>query len=243
MKPYEILLIAAVAFLALLYAYAKTPRGRGWVGETRVKWVIKKTKPGIRYVINDLRISAENGKTSQIDHVLICRNGIFVIETKNYSGRIYGNDNQLEWTQVLNYGRVKNKLYSPIKQNKTHIYHVSKALSEKLPIVSAVVFVQGNIRYIDSYDVYDLKGLKHLINTNYNTLTPEQMKRAYEDLLNANDSSVSTYQHIKNIQYMRENVSKNVCPRCGGKLIERQGKNGGFMGCSNYPKCRFTKQL
>jgi Restriction endonuclease len=32
------------------------------------------------------------------------------------------------------------------------------------------------------------------------------------------------------------------CPECGGKLIERNGKYGKFFGCSNFPKCRFTKK-
>ena len=55
-------------------------------------------------------LQLDNGKTSQIDHIVINSEGVFVIETKNYAGRIYGNDNQLEWTQVLVYGKVKNKL-------------------------------------------------------------------------------------------------------------------------------------
>lgn len=33
------------------------------------------------------------------------------------------------------------------------------------------------------------------------------------------------------------------CPECGGQLIERKGKHGIFYGCSNYPKCRYTKNL
>ena len=33
------------------------------------------------------------------------------------------------------------------------------------------------------------------------------------------------------------------CPQCGGNLVERKGKFGQFYGCSNYPKCRFTKQI
>jgi DNA topoisomerase I len=31
------------------------------------------------------------------------------------------------------------------------------------------------------------------------------------------------------------------CPRCGGNLVEREGKFGKFLGCRNYPKCKFTK--
>ena len=34
-----------------------------------------------------------------------------------------------------------------------------------------------------------------------------------------------------------------ICPKCGSKLIIRDGKNGKFIGCTNYPKCRFTKNI
>jgi len=33
------------------------------------------------------------------------------------------------------------------------------------------------------------------------------------------------------------------CEKCGGKLIKRNGKYGEFMGCSNYPKCTFSKKI
>ncbi len=35
-------------------------------------------------------------------------------------------------------------------------------------------------------------------------------------------------------------VGQNICPKCGGTLIERNGKFGSFYGCSNYPKCTYT---
>ncbi|MBR2303349.1 MAG: topoisomerase DNA-binding C4 zinc finger domain-containing protein, partial [Clostridia bacterium] len=35
-------------------------------------------------------------------------------------------------------------------------------------------------------------------------------------------------------------LKKNICPRCGGALTERDGKYGVFYGCSNFPKCKFT---
>jgi ssDNA-binding Zn-finger/Zn-ribbon topoisomerase 1 len=32
-----------------------------------------------------------------------------------------------------------------------------------------------------------------------------------------------------------------VCPRCGGELEEREGRHGSFIGCSEYPECRYTR--
>lgn len=46
------------------------------------------------------------------------------------------------------------------------------------------------------------------------------------------------------IAYMKNaNEDPTVCPRCGGKLVVRHGKYGTFMGCSNYPKCRYTREI
>ena len=46
----------------------------------------------------------------------------------------------------------------------------------------------------------------------------------------------------KNEVGKEEVVNDDICPSCGGKLVKREGKYGEFFGCSNYPKCRFTKK-
>lgn len=80
------------------------------------------------------------GKTSEIDILLIHENGLYVIESKNYSGWIFGSEEQLKWTQVLNKNN-KNRFYNPIKQNKTHINALSNYLKEdKTQFESFIVF-------------------------------------------------------------------------------------------------------
>ena len=118
--------------LGILAAVFQVPGVKGRVGELFVKLVVGKTKVNEQYVIHNLKLRIDTNKTSQIDHIVINRNGIFVIETKNYSGRIYGQESQQEWTQVLAYGKVKNRLYNPIKQNKSHVYHISNLLPAHL---------------------------------------------------------------------------------------------------------------
>lgn len=237
-------LIALILILAALSAFLKTPQGRGWLGEFKVKLVIGKTKPEVKYVINNLTLRIGDNKTSQIDHIVINKHGIFVIETKNYSGRIYGNETQLEWTQVLNYGKVKNKLYNPIKQNKTHLYHISNLLNRNLPLFSAIVFVQGNTQYINATDVYNLGELRRLLKSNTGEyLSSEKMEEAYKTLLNANDASITKREHIQNIHINQQSISNNICPRCGKALVLRKGKNCNFMGCKGYPQCKFTKNI
>ena len=235
-------LLGISCVLGLLLAFLQTPRGKGWIGEFWVNRVIGKTKEGEKYVINDLRLKVDDSKTSQIDHVLINTKGVFVIETKNYSGRIYGKEYQHEWTQVLNYGRVKNKFYNPIKQNKAHTYHLSNVISEEISLTSAVVFTQNNLKYIDSTGVYSLSGLRNLISSGETVLNAEQMDRIYNEINKANDRSVTLSEHVGNIENMQKNIESGICPRCGKELMLRHGKNGDFLGCAGYPKCKFTKK-
>lgn len=217
---------------------------KGILGERKVRRKVGKTKEGVQYVLNDVLFDTEN-KSCQIDHIVINENGVFVIETKNYSGRIYGTDGQHEWTQVLQYGKVKNKLYNPVKQNQTHIYELQKIIGKEVPIKSLIVFVQNNTKYINSKYVFSLNEIKKIINQpiSNTTLTAENMSGINNLILNIKNSSDTTNrQHVKNINRMKENIANNICPRCGGKLILKKSKYGDFYGCEHSPACKFTKK-
>lgn len=234
-----------IAIFACVFTFIiKTPKMKGIIGEHKVRKKIGKTKEGIKYVLNDVLFDTEN-KSCQIDHIVINQNGVFVIETKNYSGRIYGTDAQLEWTQVLQYGKVKNKLYNPVKQNQTHIYELKKVIGKDIPIKSLIVFTQNNIQYIKSESVYSLKKIKKAINQPITeiTLSSDEMKDIYNSILNLkNESNTTNRQHVKNINQMKKSIDNNICPRCNGNLILKNSKYGKFYGCENYPKCTFTKK-
>lgn len=38
-------------------------------------------------------------------------------------------------------------------------------------------------------------------------------------------------------------VREFYCPDCGSELVKRKGKNGEFLGCGNYPSCKYTSPL
>ena len=60
------------------------------------------------------------------------------------------------------------------------------------------------------------------------------------------DDDIEKYHNISINQYIREKnnlINQGICPRCRGKLVERNGKYGSFIGCSNYPNCKFTKDI
>lgn len=70
------------------------------------------------------------------------------------------------------------------------------------------------------------------------------MKRIYDLLVNIkNDKCVTSKEHVQNINKMLNGIDNNVCPRCGGSLVLRKSQKGDFMGCNNYPQCKFTKKV
>lgn len=106
--------ILIIILYVLKYIY---PRFKGSVGEETV--TVKLQELGDEYkVLNDLLIFSDN-KTHQIDNVIVSKYGIFVIETKNYGGKIVGKEKDKEWRQYI--GKRVNKLRNPIIQNHGHV--------------------------------------------------------------------------------------------------------------------------
>lgn len=238
-----------ISFIVLIIAFIilSLPSVKGRIGESKVNNVLESlTNKYGGYFIHDVIVKGDDGKTSQIDHIYICTRGVFVIETKNYAGRIYGSDNQKEWTQVLAYGNSKNKLYNPVMQNQTHIRRLDEALPKHLNMISVVVFVQGNIKYIESEHVYTLDGLKEAVEA-HNANYPDSKVEAIAHIIQSyKDNPVSTdKEHVARIKETQRDIEKGICPRCGGELVLRISKKDGkkFYGCSNYPNCKFTKPV
>ena len=65
------------------------------------------------------------------------------MKVKNYSGWIFGNENSLNWTQILPMRTGQSKktqFYNPVKQNNTHIRYLKKLIGSNIPIYSIIVF-------------------------------------------------------------------------------------------------------
>lgn len=92
-------------------------------------------------IFHDLYLKKNDTTYSQIDVVVATKVGIIVFEVKSYSGWLFGTGTQQQWTQVLNYGKEKNRFYNPILQNKNHIRYLKKQLpNENVPFFSVVIF-------------------------------------------------------------------------------------------------------
>ncbi len=238
MDPNAFIVIAIIVFVFVVILVPK--KSKGQKGEYEVSKTLGKNIDGRQYIINNIIIVNE-GKSSQIDHILIKKTGIFVIETKNYSGQIYGGENQREWTQVLQYGKVKNQFYNPIMQNKTHIYALSKVLVLKDCYFSIIVFPQAQLMTDVMPWVGNIGTMNNIINGQYREIfTSEEIFLIYQKLLDfKTNPRVSEKDHITSIRHMKRNINNNLCPRCGKPLVKRSSAYGTFYGCSAYPSCTF----
>ena len=112
----SILLFGAMFFL-VVRAFRMAIMGKGAYAEDRVARRLARL-PEEYHVFNDVYIRSNN-RSVQIDHIVISRYGVFVIETKNYKGWVYGSANAEHWTQNI-YGH-KYQLYNPTRQNSSHV--------------------------------------------------------------------------------------------------------------------------
>ncbi len=219
---------------------------KGKAGEYKVSHVLGGNIDGVQYVINDLLFRDKTGHSCQIDHIFINRHGIWVIETKNYAGMIYGDENRREWLQVLAYGKRKNKFYNPIKQNATHIFHLRGQLGIKYGFHNIVVFSnEANLSHVTAKNIYTFRNIGRIRNTETDiVLSSDEIKSYYEKLLLLQQQNeVTLTEHVDDIRKRKADIALGICPRCGKQLVVRQGKNGKFYGCSGYPNCKFTKKL
>jgi len=79
------------------------------------------------------------GTHCEIDLVWIHETGIYVFESKNISGQIYGDENSNQWCKILN-NRTKKQFYNPIFQNNGHINALKRILGNHYPYCSIIVF-------------------------------------------------------------------------------------------------------
>lgn len=120
---------------------------KGAVGEAKVALGSLLSLPRGRYTrFHDVTLPFPGG-TAQIDHVFVSRFGVFVIETKNWSGWIYGHARDTHWTQV--FPTRKERRWNPLRQNRRHVKAV-EAILAGLPLpagtVQSVVAFVGDAR-------------------------------------------------------------------------------------------------
>jgi hypothetical protein len=247
MKHY--LVIFLIVFFVLILWRIFRVKIKGTIGEKTISLILLFLDKSKYKVINNVVIEAA-GKTTQIDHIVISDFGIFVIETKNYKGWIFGSENSEYWTQVI-YKR-KEKLYNPIRQNLGHIRALKSCLKEyqNLEYISIIVFpsraeIKVNTKTDVIYSNRLIKTIKRYTNVN---LMEAEKDTIFHRIKTSNLIDIyKKRDHVKSIQQSiqrrRNSIKESKCPHCGGNLVKRSGKYGFFLGCSAYPRCKFTTNI
>lgn len=219
--------------------------------------------PDKYFVINDLLFRNDKGHTTQIDHIVVSPYGIFVIETKNISGNIYGSENVQKWTRYLRtwwYGVERTNELSfqnPIQQNQAHIEALKKVLRryEYVEPISLIAFspkAELHIQVENANITYWSQVRRFIKRYDKPILTIEETNRIYEHLRainikdkDARDKHVSqaSINQSMYVQRVKEALAQGKCPKCGGQLVKRNGRHGEFYGCSNYPTCKYTHPI
>lgn len=222
------------------------PVVKGAFGEAIVSGLLSRLPKDQYTVLHNVMLQTERG-TSQLDHVVVSLYGIFVIEVKNYAGWITGTENSSQWTQTIY--KKKSHFMNPIHQNYGHVKAMEALLQDpSIPIYPIVTFA-GDVKLKISVQKAKVVKYGYLTET-IKELSTEKVMDASRmgeivHLLQASniDSVANRKVHVDAINEKKEATKAGICPRCGGQLVERSGKYGKFMGCSNYPKCRYIEKL
>ena len=124
--------------------YDCTMNDSGFLGEYLIYEKLKfRESVGAKFLFNAY-LPTVNNKTTEVDVIMIDQYGIFVFESKNYSGWIFGNENSKQWCQCLKasrYDSQKEYFYNPIMQNKTHIKAIRHQIKQDwIPMYSIIAF-------------------------------------------------------------------------------------------------------
>ena len=183
-----------------------TPQSRGVFGEMIVSSIFDYRFFGEyeHYIVNDIILETPDGKTHQIDHVVIYRTGIFCIETKNIGGLIIGNQNQKMWKVYC--GKEPYEIYNPIKQNIKHVAVLSEFIQWEHDVHSVIVFTKSNKPKDCGENVLNLEELKDYVKSYHfeKEITSDEMKRVFSSLTTyKKESNITTEAHVRSTKKSR----------------------------------------
>lgn len=254
--------------LASAWTKHRMPAWKGACGERAVKK--KLTDLGDEYIVyHDLYVPNEEYGLTQIDHLVLSPYGLFVIETKHYSGWIFGNEKQKYWTQVIY--KKKQRMYNPVRQNYGHVQAIKTYLQEaEVPVHSIIAFSNSaELKFKEPFHTAQVVYFKQLPPTikaqDRQVVSAEDIKKMQLRInrltsLDKKEARSIKREHLRTVKakqrsHSARNSSKAdtespatavqvsngpACPKCGGNLIRKIGKYGSFTGCEEFPSCRYT---
>lgn len=169
--------------------FLKTILNKGNYGEFLTFCMLEKL--GESKILTNIYLPLNDG-TTEVDLLVVNCHGVFVFESKNYSGWIFGDEKNKMWTQTLKNGQ-KNKFFNPIWQNRAHISAIDAYLNKQYTnmFYSFIIFSERcrlkkitvtskNISVINRNML--TKEFKNLIDNTPPKLTEEQVNNIYNKL-------------------------------------------------------------
>jgi len=166
MRDFLILYVPPVIGMFILAGFLHArflefPKYRGWWGEYKVNFMLRLCLSGEYTVFaNAIYRGKESDETTQVDHIVVSRFGVFVLETKSLKGRIFTvPDAQQPWIQIV--GRRKYTVHNPLRQNYAHIKAIQRVIGLHSQKMHSYVVVAGSADFPDGLPerVYSIWGV------------------------------------------------------------------------------------
>ena len=272
----EGILILAIVGVIVLIAYFVLQSGpsqsTGANAEDTVAAIASKAlaKGLYGYVLQNVYVPRQDSGTSEIDVLLLSTKGIFVFESKDFAGWIFGRGNQKNWTVTLYAGKdwfgfkhtEKHHFYNPVRQNQSHIKTLRYYLDTPAPMYSVVVFsnrselksisdIPENVEVLQTSDLPYY--LRNVLESFSDVISEDKVDFMHAKLKQHVNVDIETeIEHLasigKRVEAKKAEAVQEKCPWCKSKLVIRTAKRGPnpgkqFYGCSNYPNCTYTRNI
>lgn len=253
--------------ILLVLAYLKSPSGKGSLGEALVNVSARLFLDKSTYhLIKNVTLPTEDG-TTQVDHIIVSPFGIFVIETKNYAGWIFGGVHQKVWTQKIY--RRSHQFQNPIHQNYKHVQTLKRLLDVEGSVIHSLIVFVGDSTFKTPMpdNVTKVSGYLRFIRAKTTRVLAEQ--QVIDIVGQIKDGRLqpsfrTNREHVRHVVELQAakavpsapaipapakitsvDAAIEICPKCGKSLVGRTVKRGAnmgatFVGCSGYPACRYV---
>ncbi len=221
------------------------------MGESLVKFFGRLRLPtDVYHRIHNVTLQTPDG-TTQIDHIFVSRFGIFVVETKNMRGWIFGGEHQAQWTQRIY--KKSFKFQNPLRQNYKHVKALEALLDVPPDTIHSVVVFAGNSTFKTPMPANVTKAggyIRYIKSFQTPVLTESEVQTVVNRIQSGRlEPTRETHrQHVQQLQARNKSTAERLCPRCGSRLVKRTSKRGAnagkeFWGCSAFPKCKVIQNI
>jgi len=234
----------------VLVVLLQSPWLKGATGEALVRLHARLRLPSGTYrSVHNVTLDTPNG-TTQIDHIIVSRFGIFVLETKHMKGWIFGSENDAHWTQRI--FRSTFQFQNPLRQNYKHVKALEAILEVPEELIHSIVVFSGGSTFKTRVPANVVHGggyiglIRSFQQQVFSAVQVEEMLCRIQ-AMRLPKTMATRRQHVESVRARRETKVDEKCPRCGSRMILRpskQGRNSGnqFWGCSTFPRCKGVRR-